>query len=120
MVRAHDAHPVGMPPKQELVRLLTHHRYTIHDGVEAIAVPTLHAEEVPRPIRLHHLAVVAHDRHDLAHIRRHRLQGDAHRHGVPRGLHPLVRLGRLLAHWTPAVVTRQLAEAVPVYGVTAR
>lgn len=120
MIRAYDTHRVRVFPEQKLVRIPTHHRYPIHDGVEALAVSTLHAKEVPRPIHLHLLAVVAHDRDDLAQFRRYRLERDAHRHGVPRRLHPLMGLGRLLAHGTPAVMTRKLSKAVPVYGVPAR
>lgn len=101
------------------MRLLSHQRYLLHDRIEALAVPALDAEKVPLPIRLHLLAVVAFDRHHLTKLRRDRLQRDPHRHRVPRRLHPLVRFRCLLAHGASAVVTRQLPEAVPVYGVPA-
>ena len=48
------------------------------------------------------------------------LEGDAHGNRVPRRLHPVVCLGRLLAYRAARVVSGELAEAVPVYGVAAR
>ena len=107
-------------PQQKIVRLLTHHRNSIHHGIEATAIPTLHAPKVPCPIRLRSLAVIAYDRHHLAQLRRDGLGGDSHRDGIPRRFHALLRLGRLLADGTPTIVIRQLLETMPVYGMAAR
>lgn len=74
---------------------------------------------MPAPLLLYPLTVVALDCHHLGELRRDGLQGDTHRHGVPRGLHPFVCLSRLLAHGAAAVVARQFPEAVPVYCVAA-
>lgn len=96
-----------------------HHGDSFNDRVEALALPALHAQKVPASILLHPLAIVALHGDDLGKIRRYRLQRNALGHCVPRGFHPFVRLGRLFAHGTPAVVARELTEAVPVYCVTA-
>lgn len=100
--------------------LLPHHRYPLHHRIKALAFPTLHAQKVPRAIVLHLLAIIAFDRHNLAKLRRHGLQRNPHRHGVPRRLHPLVRLRRLLTHRTSRIVTRQLPKAMPMYRMPAR
>ena len=91
----------------------------LHDGVERRAGAALHSEEVPRAIVFGPLAVVADDGHGLRQVGGNGLQFDAHGHGIPRRLHPLVRFGRLLADGAAGIVGGQLAEAVPVDGVAA-
>lgn len=58
------------------------------------------------------------DGHDAGQLGRYRLQGDAHGHGTPSRCHALVTLGCLLTDRTPRVKARQLAETMPVDGVT--
>ena len=105
--------------REEGVSLGPHHGNPFHDGVERRAGAALHSEEVPRAIVVGPLAVVADDGHGLGQVGGDGLQLDAHGHGIPRRLHPLVRFGRLLADGAAGIVGGQLAKAVPVDGVAA-
>ena len=105
--------------RKEGVGVRPDHGNPLHDGIERRAGPALNSEEVPCAILIGTLAVVADDGHGLGQIRRDGLQFDAHGHGIPRRLHPLVRFGRLLADGTAGIMGGQLTEAVPVDGVAA-
>ena len=105
--------------RKEGVGVRPDHGNPLDDGIERRAGPALNSEKVPCAIFIGTLAVVADDGHGLGQIRRDGLQFDAHGHGIPRRLHPLVRFGRLLAYGAAGIMGGQLAEAVPVDGVAA-
>jgi len=110
---------VRVHPREEGMRVRSDPSDTLHHRVEGRARPALNPEEVPGPVLVRPLAVVAHNGDGLRKVGGDRLQLDAHGHRVPGWLHPLVRLGRLLAHGTARVVRGQLPEAVPVDGMAA-
>jgi len=110
---------VRISRRKEGVGVRPDHGNTLYNSVERRASPALHSEEVPRAILIGPLAVVADDGHGLGQVGRDGLQFDAHGHGVPRWLHPLVGFGCLLAYGAAGIVGGQLAEAVPVDGVAA-
>jgi len=101
------------------MRLLPHHGNPLHNRIETLTVTTLHSQKVPTAIGLHLFAIVALNRDDLTQLRGDRLQCDTHRHGIPRGFHPFMSLGSLLAHGTPAVMARQFPKTVPMNGMAA-
>mmetsp|Transcript_11725 Transcript_11725/g.14571 ORF Transcript_11725/g.14571 Transcript_11725/m.14571 type:complete len:222 (-) Transcript_11725:1254-1919(-) len=105
---------------EELNRFESCVLHMLQIGVETVALPALHSEEMPPSILLLHLTIVTSDGHHLRHIFRNGLHRNTHRHGVPRTRHLLPRLRRLLTHRTTRVKTRQFLETMPMHGVTAR
>ena len=95
-------------------------RQPLHHGVEAGTPGTLHPQEVPVPALALPLAVVAPDVHHPRQVLRHGLHLDVPRPRRPRRAHGRPAHHGLLAYRAAVVEPGQVAEAVRVYGVTAR
>lgn len=104
---------------QEFVCVFPRQDDSVNYRVETGAVATLDPQKVPRSGIVRSFAVVAGNVDNPGQFGRYRLEGNAGRHGVPGGHHAFLGFGRLFAHGTARIVCGQLAETIPVNGVSA-